>query len=77
MFKARATRRFVNASVRVFSGVSSISRVDRDKLVVDDTCQREIGRRDTMYVHQISENFDRSKFAPVIAGPLKVVSSQL
>jgi hypothetical protein len=45
--------------------------VSVDKLVVDDTYQREIGRRGRQNVQQIAENFDWSKFAPVIVAPVE------
>jgi ParB-like nuclease domain len=40
-------------------------------LVVDVTYQREIGRRGAVNVNQIAENFDWSKFAPVIVAPVE------
>jgi hypothetical protein len=40
-------------------------------LVVDSTYQREIGRRGRANVHHIAENFDWSKFAPVIVAPVE------
>jgi ParB-like nuclease domain len=43
----------------------------RDELVVDVTYQREIGRRGAVNVNQIAENFDWSKFAPVIVAPVE------
>src|SRR6266480_6687935 len=45
--------------------------IDVDKLVVDVTYQREIGRRGALNVNQIAENFDWSKFAPVIVAPVE------
>lgn len=40
-------------------------------LVVDLTYQREIGKRGAGNIRQIAENFDWSKFAPVIVAPLE------
>jgi hypothetical protein len=40
-------------------------------LVVDDSYQREIGRRGSANVRHIAENFDWSKFAPVIVAPVE------
>jgi hypothetical protein len=45
--------------------------IETERLVVDTTYQREIGRRGAMNVHQIAENFDWSKFAPVIVAPVE------
>ena len=39
--------------------------------MVDVTYQREIGRRGAVNVNQIAENFDWSKFAPVIVAPVE------
>ncbi len=40
-------------------------------LVVDPTYQRDIGRRGSANIRQIAENFDWSKFAPVIVAPVE------
>ena len=40
-------------------------------LVVDPTYQRSIGRRGAVNVKNIAENFDWSKFAPVIVAPVE------
>lgn len=45
--------------------------VEIEKLVVDESYQREIGRRGTINVAQIAEHFDWSKFAPVIVAPVE------
>jgi hypothetical protein len=42
-----------------------------EKFVVDDTYQREIGRRGRENVQHIAEHFDWSKFAPVIVAPVE------
>lgn len=43
--------------------------IETENLVVDTTYQRDIGRRGATNVGQIAENFDWSKFAPVIVAP--------
>jgi hypothetical protein len=40
-------------------------------LVIDPSYQRDIGRRGTANIHHIAENFDWSKFAPVIVAPIE------
>lgn len=40
-------------------------------LVIDPSYQRDIGRRGTANIHYIAENFDWSKFAPVIVAPIE------
>jgi hypothetical protein len=42
-----------------------------ERLVVDTVYQRTIGRRGATNVAQIAENFDWSKFAPVIVAPVE------
>jgi hypothetical protein len=60
------------SSIRVSPGPAPfLEWIDTDKLVVDVTYQREIGRRGATNVNQIAENFDWSKFAPVIAAPVE------
>ncbi len=45
--------------------------VEIDKLVVDQTYQREIGRRGSRNVQLIAECFEWSKFATVIVAPIE------
>ncbi|MFJ7355549.1 DUF6551 family protein [Phyllobacterium sp. NPDC097923] len=45
--------------------------ISTDQFVVDDTYQREIGRRGRQNVQHIAEHFDWSKFAPVIVAPVE------
>lgn len=45
--------------------------VEVQKLVVDPEYQREMSRRGVSNVRRISENFDWSKFAPVIVAPVE------
>jgi ParB-like nuclease domain len=72
MYKTLNTKRFVTPQSDFSPGPAPfLEWIEIEKLVVDDTYQREIGRRGTMNVHQISENFDWSKFAPVIVAPVE------
>jgi len=48
-----------------------LSWIAVERLVVDATYQREIGRRGAQNVRQIAEHFDWSKFAPVIVAPIE------
>jgi hypothetical protein len=45
--------------------------VETKDLVVDMTYQREIGKRGAANIRQIAENFDWSKFAPIIVAPIE------
>jgi ParB-like nuclease domain len=40
-------------------------------LVIDPSYQRHIGKRGAANIRQIAENFDWSKFAPVIIAPIE------
>ncbi|MDH2381449.1 ParB/Srx family N-terminal domain-containing protein [Bradyrhizobium sp. CER78] len=72
MFVALSTRRFASPSSEFSPGPAPILNwVSIEKLVVDVTYQREIGRRGAANVTQIAENFDWSKFAPVIVAPVE------
>jgi hypothetical protein len=54
-----------------FAGIRVLARAAPFlELVVDVSYQREIGRRGATNVNQIAENFDWSKFAPVIVAPV-------
>ncbi len=48
-----------------------LSWIEIEKLVVDHEYQRGIGRRGSLNIAQISEQFDWSKFAPVIVAPIE------
>lgn len=73
MFKPLSTNRFVSPQSEFVPGSAPfLEWLETDKLVVDATYQREIGRRGTINVNQIAENFDWSKFAPVIVAPVIV-----
>src|ERR1700732_1429561 len=72
MYRTLNTKRFVTPQSEFSPGPAPfLEWIEIEKLGVDDTYQREIGRRGTMNVHQISENFDWSKFAPVIVAPVE------
>jgi hypothetical protein len=45
--------------------------IPTENFVVDDAYQREVGRRGRHNVDHIAENFDWSKFAPVIVAPVE------
>jgi len=72
MFIALNTKRFSSPKSEFSPGPAPfLEWIDVDKLVVDVTYQREIGRRGALNVNQIAENFDWSKFAPVIVAPVE------
>ena len=72
MFRPLSSERF-NAPGAAFSPGPApfLGWVEIEKLVVDTEYQRDIGRRGTANVHHIAENFDWSKFAPVIVAPVE------
>jgi hypothetical protein len=45
--------------------------IPAERLVIDDSYQREIGKRGRSNIMQIVANFDWSKFAPVIVAPVE------
>lgn len=45
--------------------------IPTEKFVVDDTYQRDVGRRGRSNIQYIAEHFDWSKFAPVIVAPVE------
>src|ERR1700694_285336 len=72
MYKTLNTKRFVTPQSEFSPGPAPfLEWIEIEKLVVDDTYQREIGRRGTMNVHQSAENFDWSNSAPVIVAPVE------
>src|SRR5689334_9126401 len=72
MNKALNTKRFVTPTSEFSPGPAPfLDWIEVEKLVVDTTYQREIGRRGTVNVQQIAEQFDWSKFAPVIVAPVE------
>jgi hypothetical protein len=72
MFRPLNTQRF-NSPISGFSPGPApfLEWIETSRLVVDVTYQREIGRRGAVNVNQIAENFDWSKFAPVIVAPVE------
>jgi hypothetical protein len=63
MFKPLSIQRFSAPTSGFSPGPAPfLEWIETEKLVVDTTYQREIGRRGAMNVHQIAENFDWSKF---------------
>jgi hypothetical protein len=72
MFKTLSTKRFTDPQSEFSPGPAPILQwIEIEKLVVDTEYQREIGRRGTANVQQIADNFDWSKFAPVIVAPIE------
>src|SRR3982074_1805258 len=72
MFILLSTQRFGSPVSEFSPGPAPfLEWIETDKLVVDVTYQREIGRRGATNVNQIAENFDWSKFAPVIVAPVE------
>ena|ERR1700686_5427879 len=72
MSKSLSTKRFVSSQSEFSPGPAPfLERIETEKLVVDTTYQREIGRCGAANVQQIAENFDWSKFAPVIVAPIE------
>jgi ParB-like nuclease domain len=72
MFIPLSTQRFSSPASEFSPGPAPfLEWIETDKLVVDVTYQREIGRRGATNVNQIAENFDWSKFAPVIVAPVE------
>jgi hypothetical protein len=72
MFEPLSTLRFVTPQSEFLPGPAPfLEWIETDKLVVDLTYQREIGRRGATNVNQIAEQFDWSKFAPVIVAPIE------
>ena len=72
MFIPLSTQRFSPPASEFSPGPAPfLEWIEINKLVVDVTYQREIGRRGATNVNQIAENFDWSKFAPVIVAPVE------
>jgi hypothetical protein len=72
MYKGLDTKRFTSPKSEFSPGPAPfLDWIEVEKLVVDTEYQREIGRRGTANVHLIAENFDWSKFAPVIVAPIE------
>jgi hypothetical protein len=72
MYKFLNTKRFNTPHSEFLPGPAPfLEWIETEKLVVDSTYQRDIGRRGATNVVQIAENFDWSKFAPVIVAPVE------
>lgn len=72
MYTTLNTEQFVNPRSDFSPGPAPMLYwIEIDKLVVDTTYQRQIGKRGTVNVNHIAENFDWSKFAPVIVAPVE------
>lgn len=72
MFKPLNAKRFNSPTQSFDPGPAPILQwIAVELLVVDTEYQREIGRRGAINVMQIAENFDWSKFAPVIVAPVE------
>jgi hypothetical protein len=72
MYRALNSKRFSASSLEFSPGAAPfLDWIETEKLVVDTTYQRDIGRRGATNVVQIAENFDWSKFAPVIVAPVE------
>jgi len=72
MFRQLSTDRFDTPAAELAAGPAPwLEWIEVEKLVVDDTYQRQIGKRGALNVRQIAENFDWSKFAPVIVAPIE------
>lgn len=72
MFTQLKSERFQNPQSEFAPGPAPfLEWIRAERLVVDTEYQREIGRRGAVNVMQIAENFDWSKFAPVIVAPVE------
>src|ERR1700681_507207 len=72
MFQSISTDRFDKPESEFKPGPApQLHWLDIKDLVVDMTYQREIGKRGAANIRQIAENFDWSKFAPVIVAPVE------
>jgi ParB-like nuclease domain len=72
MFHPISTERFDKPQAEFKPGPAPQLRwLETKDLVVDPTYQREIGKRGAANIRQIAENFDWSKFAPVIVAPIE------
>ncbi|MEH2509437.1 hypothetical protein V1291_000791 [Nitrobacteraceae bacterium AZCC 1564] len=72
MLVALTTKRFVSPQSEFSPGPAPfLEWIEVGRLVIDDSYQREIGRRGAVNVNQIAEFFDWSKFAPVIVAPVE------
>lgn len=72
MFRSLTTDRFDTPLSEFRPGPApQLLWIEVNQLVVDPVYQRDIGRRGATNVKLIAENFDWSKFAPVIVAPVE------
>ena len=72
MFRDLTTDGFVKPKAEFSPGPAPVLIwLEIKDLVIDDTYQRDIGRRGRINVNRIAERFDWSKFAPVIVAPVE------
>ena len=72
MFKELSTEGFDLPKGEFHPGpVPMLQWIEVERLVVDPEYQREIGRRGTSNIRRSADNFDWSKFAPVIVAPVE------
>lgn len=72
MYTSLTTKRFACPQSDFSPGPAPfLDWIEIGKLVVDTTYQRQISKRGAENINQIAENFDWSKFAPVIVAPLE------
>jgi hypothetical protein len=72
MFRQLSTKSFTRPETEFAPGPApQLQWLETEKLLVDPTYQRDIGKRGSQNIRQIAENFDWSKFAPVIVAPVE------
>lgn len=72
MFRKLAPERVSSPTSNFAPGPAPIlDWIPTEKFVVDGTYQREVGRRGRQNVEFIAQNFDWSKFAPVMVAPVE------
>jgi ParB-like nuclease domain len=72
MFKPISSDNFENPKTEFRPGPApQLLWIEIKDLVIDPSYQRDIGRRGAANIRQIAENFDWSKFAPVIVAPIE------
>ncbi len=70
MYKELNAKRFAKPRSEFSPGpFPMLEWLEIEKLVIDSSYQREIGRRGATNIVEIAESFDWSKFAPVIVAP--------
>lgn len=70
MLEQLSTKQFEQPTASFSPGpVPQLEWIEIKRLAVNRSYQREIGKRGAFNIRQIAENFDWSKFAPVIVAP--------